>query len=52
MRCGDVFVELRHGSGSVGELSFTHNSSCTLRRRFRLGALAAEDGCFFGLRIK
>lgn len=48
---GDAFVELRHGSGSIGELSFTDNSSWTRSRRFRLGALA-EDGYLNGLRIK
>ncbi|KAJ4815653.1 Calmodulin binding protein [Rhynchospora pubera] len=48
---GDAFVELRDGSGSIGELSFTDNSSWTRSRRFRLGALA-EDGCLNGLRIK
>lgn len=48
---GDVFVELMQGLGSVGELSFTDNSSWTRSRRFRLGALA-EDGYLSGLRIK
>ncbi|KAJ3698224.1 hypothetical protein LUZ61_001929 [Rhynchospora tenuis] len=48
---GDVFVELRDGSGSIGELSFTDNSSWTRSRRFRLGALA-DNGCLNGLRIK
>lgn len=48
---GDVFVELLHGFGSIGELSFTDNSSWTRSRRFRLGALA-EDGYLNGFRIK
>jgi Calmodulin binding protein-like len=48
---GDACVELIHGVRSLGELSFTDNSSWTRSRRFRLGALA-EDGYLNGLRIK
>ncbi|KAL2935977.1 Calmodulin-binding protein 60 A [Bienertia sinuspersici] len=35
---GDVNLYLKEGTGSVGELSFTDNSSWTRSRRFRLGA--------------
>lgn len=35
---GDVFLYLKEGIGSVGEISFTDNSSWTRSRRFRLGA--------------
>jgi Calmodulin binding protein-like len=48
---GDAFVELKQGVGSLGELSFTDNSSWTRSRRFRLGALT-EDGYLNRLRIK
>ncbi|KAL6893786.1 hypothetical protein ACP4OV_007884 [Aristida adscensionis] len=48
---GDVFVALIGGLGTVGELSFTDNSSWTRSRKFRLGA-RAEDGCFNGVRIR
>lgn len=48
---GDVFVALVHGIGTVGELSFTDNSSWTRSRKFRLGA-RTEDGCFNGIRVR
>ncbi|XP_010678697.2 calmodulin-binding protein 60 A [Beta vulgaris subsp. vulgaris] len=35
---GDVHLFLKEGAGSVGEISFTDNSSWTRSRRFRLGA--------------
>ncbi|KAK9684672.1 hypothetical protein RND81_10G224600 [Saponaria officinalis] len=35
---GDVHVFLKKGIGTIGELSFTDNSSWTRSRRFRLGA--------------
>ncbi|KAL9227424.1 hypothetical protein vseg_003113 [Gypsophila vaccaria] len=35
---GDVNVFLKKGIGTIGELSFTDNSSWTRSRRFRLGA--------------
>ncbi|XP_057519778.1 calmodulin-binding protein 60 A-like isoform X2 [Amaranthus tricolor] len=35
---GDVHIYLKDGTGSVGEISFTDNSSWTRSRRFRLGA--------------
>ena len=47
---GDVFVALIDGIGTVGELSFTDNSSWTRSRKFRLGA-RTEDGCFNGIRV-
>ncbi|OEL25023.1 Calmodulin-binding protein 60 B, partial [Dichanthelium oligosanthes] len=48
---GDVFVGLIGGIGTVGELSFTDNSSWTRSRKFRLGA-RTEDGCFNGIRVR
>lgn len=39
---GDVIVVLKDGIGSVGEISFTDNSSWTRSRRFRLGARVVE----------
>lgn len=43
---GDVHLFLKEGTGSVGEISFTDNSSWTRSRRFRLGArvVANSDG--------
>ncbi|CAL0306830.1 unnamed protein product [Lupinus luteus] len=35
---GDVILHLKDGTGMVGEISFTDNSSWTRSRRFRLGA--------------
>ncbi|KAF8708623.1 hypothetical protein HU200_030002 [Digitaria exilis] len=48
---GDVFVALIAGIGTVGELSFTDNSSWTRSRKFRLGA-RTEDGYFNGIRVR
>ncbi|CAL4928144.1 unnamed protein product [Urochloa decumbens] len=48
---GDVFVALIDGIGTVGELSFTDNSSWTRSRKFRLGA-KTEDGYFNGIRVR
>ncbi|CAL4936806.1 unnamed protein product [Urochloa decumbens] len=48
---GDVFVALIDGIGTVGELSFTDNSSWTRSRKFRLGA-RTEDGYFNGIRVR
>lgn len=48
---GDVVVALIGGIGTVGELSFTDNSSWTRSRRFRLGA-RTEDGCLHGIRVR
>ncbi|KAK9669384.1 hypothetical protein RND81_13G126200 [Saponaria officinalis] len=43
---GDVPVFLNNGIGSIGEISFTDNSSWTRSRRFRLGAriVGSSDG--------
>lgn len=43
---GDANVYLKEGIGSVGEISFTDNSSWTRSRRFRLGArvIGNSDG--------
>jgi len=48
---GDVFIALVDGIGTVGELSFTDNSSWTRSRKFKLGA-RTEDGCFNGVRVR
>uniref|UniRef100_J3LUA7 Uncharacterized protein n=2 Tax=Oryza brachyantha TaxID=4533 RepID=J3LUA7_ORYBR len=48
---GDVFVALTEGIGTVGELSFTDNSSWTRSRKFRLGA-KTEDGSHNGVRVR
>lgn len=39
---GDLFFNLVDGTGVVGEISFTDNSSWTRSRRFRLGARVVE----------
>ncbi|KAL5218538.1 hypothetical protein ABZP36_019222 [Zizania latifolia] len=48
---GEVFVGLNKGIGTVGELSFTDNSSWTRSRKFRLGA-KTEDGSYNGVRVR
>ncbi|KAF7068856.1 hypothetical protein CFC21_074570 [Triticum aestivum] len=48
---GDVFVGLDRGIGTVGDVSFTDNSSWTRSRKFRLGA-RTEDGCYNGVRVR
>ncbi|KAL5209737.1 hypothetical protein ABZP36_005360 [Zizania latifolia] len=48
---GEVFVGLIKGIGTVGELSFTDNSSWTRSRKFRLGA-KTEDGSYNGVRVR
>lgn len=48
---GDAFIALVDGIGTVGELSFTDNSSWTRSRKFRLGA-RTEDGSFNGVRVR
>ncbi|KAL9439259.1 hypothetical protein AB3S75_024839 [Citrus x aurantiifolia] len=40
---GDAFLTLKEGIGSVGEISFTDNSSWTRSRRFRLGARVVDN---------
>ncbi|KAL1371650.1 hypothetical protein HN51_001893 [Arachis hypogaea] len=47
---GDVAVYLKDGTGMVGEISFTDNSSWTRSRRFRLGAKVVDN--FDGVRIR
>ncbi|CAO2818258.1 unnamed protein product [Amaranthus hypochondriacus] len=47
---GDVHLYLKDGTGSVGEISFTDNSSWTRSRRFRLGARVI--GNYDGARIR
>lgn len=40
---GDVILTLNNGTGSVGDISFTDNSSWTRSRKFRLGARLVDD---------
>ncbi|XP_057780849.1 calmodulin-binding protein 60 A-like [Salvia miltiorrhiza] len=47
---GDVILTLNNGTGSVGDISFTDNSSWTRSRKFRLGARLLDD--VGGLRIR
>lgn len=47
---GDVILNLNNGTGSVGDISFTDNSSWTRSRKFRLGARLLDD--IGGLRIR
>ncbi|KAJ7945914.1 Calmodulin binding protein-like [Quillaja saponaria] len=47
---GDAFMNLKDGTGMVGEISFSDNSSWTRSRRFRLGARVVDN--FDGTRVK
>ncbi|KAK7291653.1 hypothetical protein RIF29_06966 [Crotalaria pallida] len=47
---GDVVLYLKDGTGMVGEISFTDNSSWTRSRRFRLGARVVDN--FDGIMIR
>ncbi|KAH6758370.1 hypothetical protein C2S51_018605 [Perilla frutescens var. frutescens] len=40
---GDVILTLSSGIGSIGDVSFTDNSSWTRSRKFRLGARLVDD---------
>ncbi|XP_030468834.2 calmodulin-binding protein 60 F-like [Syzygium oleosum] len=42
---GDLQVILKEGVGTLGELSFTDNSSWTRSRKFRLGVKVAAGSC-------
>ncbi|KAF8036763.1 hypothetical protein BT93_C2468 [Corymbia citriodora subsp. variegata] len=48
---GDLQVILKEGVGTLGELSFTDNSSWTRSRKFRLGVKVAA-GCCEGVRVR
>lgn len=48
---GDLQVTLKEGVGSLGELTFTDNSSWIRSRKFRLG-LKVASGCCEGIRIR
>ncbi|KAG2310797.1 hypothetical protein Bca4012_025306 [Brassica carinata] len=48
---GDVYVTLKEGVGTLGELVFTDNSSWIRSRKFRLGIRVAS-GCCDGVRIR
>jgi len=47
---GDAFVSLEDGTGVVGEISFTDNSSWTRSRRFRLGVRFVDN--IEGVRVR
>lgn len=47
---GDAFINLKDGIGSVGEISFSDNSSWTRSRKFRLGARVVDN--FDGTQIR
>lgn len=48
---GDVQVTLKEGVGTIGELTFTDNSSWIRSRKFRLGVKVASGFCE-GIRIR
>lgn len=48
---GELQVVLKDGVGTLGEMSFTDNSSWIRSRKFRLG-LKVSSGCCEGLRIR
>ncbi|XP_054802341.1 calmodulin-binding protein 60 B-like [Prosopis cineraria] len=48
---GDLQVTLKEGVGTLGELTFTDNSSWIRSRKFRLG-LRVASGCCEGIRIR
>ncbi|TKY71628.1 Calmodulin-binding protein 60 B [Spatholobus suberectus] len=48
---GDLQVTLKDGVGTLGELTFTDNSSWIRSRKFRLG-LKVSSGCYEGMRIR
>lgn len=48
---GDLQVILKEGVGTLGELSFTDNSSWTRSRKFRLGVKVAAGSCE-GVRVR
>ncbi|XP_072994308.1 calmodulin-binding protein 60 B-like isoform X1 [Typha latifolia] len=48
---GELQVTLKEGVGTIGELTFTDNSSWIRSRKFRLG-LKIASGCCDGIRIR
>ncbi|KAG2299637.1 hypothetical protein Bca4012_011210 [Brassica carinata] len=48
---GELYVTLKEGVGTLGELVFTDNSSWIRSRKFRLG-LRVASGCCDGMRIR
>ncbi|GAA0162474.1 hypothetical protein LIER_18560 [Lithospermum erythrorhizon] len=48
---GDLQITLKEGVGTLGELTFTDNSSWIRSRKFRLG-LKVVSGCCEGVRIR
>ncbi|KAF9591606.1 hypothetical protein IFM89_004835 [Coptis chinensis] len=49
---GDVVVTMRDGVASIGDLTFTDNSSWIRSRTFRLGARVAPESTYNGVRIR
>lgn len=48
---GDLLVTLKEGVGTIGDLTFTDNSSWIRSRKFRLG-LKVATGCCEDIRIR
>jgi len=48
---GDLLIALKDGVGTLGELTFTDNSSWIRSRKFRLGARVTGEG-YDGIRIR
>ncbi|XP_027932144.1 calmodulin-binding protein 60 D-like [Vigna unguiculata] len=48
---GDLQVTLKEGLGTLGDLTFTDNSSWIRSRKFRLGLKVSSD-CYEGMRIR
>ena len=48
---GDLYVSLKEGVGTLGELTFTDNSSWIRSRKFRLGLKIASGFCD-GIRVR
>ncbi|KAJ0246049.1 hypothetical protein HA466_0176370 [Hirschfeldia incana] len=49
---GELYVTLKEGVGTLGEIVFTDNSSWIRSRKFRLGLRVASGGCCDGVRIR
>uniref|UniRef100_A0A1J3G4K8 Calmodulin-binding protein 60 B n=1 Tax=Noccaea caerulescens TaxID=107243 RepID=A0A1J3G4K8_NOCCA len=49
---GELYVVLKEGVGTLGELVFTDNSSWIRSRKFRLGLRVASGYCDDGMRIR
>lgn len=49
---GELIIQLREGVGSIGDVSFTDNSSWIRSRKFRLGARVLQKSSSGEVRIK